>query len=215
MRKPRRWLLGAGWLALVLSAVAATSEPTYVLPTAVEAHRFRLDLRTVSPNSVLLDFAVDSDGHPRDVIIRRGNGFLADLAPSLLRGWKFTLPEGPGDNPRVALFFLTRQPQLLAVEPALRDLPAVEWAAGNSPPDPRRIIDPSHPPQVVTDGLVVLGVRVSRHGSVEEIARLFGRDEFLQAAEEVVHAWEFAPARKDNEPVAGGLLVVIYSPSPS
>ncbi|MFQ5724343.1 MAG: hypothetical protein ACE5G6_07600, partial [Terriglobia bacterium] len=105
------WLL-AGLCPLLLLA----AEPLYQVPSSVSAQRFRFTYPGTSGGVVVVDFSLDAEGAPRDLRARHGDGpFRAVVTSSLLRGWRFALPEEAPMNTRVAAVFLFRQPQLLAV----------------------------------------------------------------------------------------------------
>lgn len=140
---------------------------------------------------------------------------MRDLVRSLLPGWHFELPPAAEPDARMALMILLRQPPFPGVEPRMRDLPPVDFPGGDRPPLPRRIFEPSHPPQVPTDGVAILGVRIDADETVAEVKPLYGPEEFVSSVAEVVRAWEFAPARKGGDPVSGGLVLVVYFPQPS
>ncbi len=204
------WLV-AGLCPLVLLA----AEPLYQVPVSVSAQRFRLDYPTISGGVVVLDFALDAEGAPRDLRARHGDGpFRAVVTSSLLRGWRFALPEEAPVDPRVAAVFLFRQPQLLAVKTPTYDLASL-FQGPETPPQVRHILEPQHPARVNTDGVAVLAVRVSETGSLTGATPLFGSGEFTAAASQALTQWGFDPARQEGEAVAGGLLVIVYFPQPS
>lgn len=200
---------------MVCPALWAANESTYPVPERVSAHRFRYDYPTTSGSVVVAEVRVSQDGDPRDLKVHYGKSPFRHVTTSLLRGWNFELPKKTSDSDRLSVVVLFRQPQLLALGPKVLELPPLQYAGDNRPPQPRSIIEPSHPPQVPTDGVAVLGVAVDSTGTVSRVTPLFGSKEFIESVREVIRAWKFDPARKGTEPVSGGLVVAVYFPRPS
>lgn len=204
-------------LVLLASALLLASEPVYSVPTQVSVQRFRYHYRyrAVTGGVVVADMQLDRHGSPRELRVRHGDSPFRDLAASLVRGWKLELPEDAPEQARVAAVFVFRRPQLLGAEPTVRQLPELNYKGPESPPQPRRIVEPTHPLWVTADGVAVVSVAVSKTGAVTGVTPLSGAKEFLRAARRAISRWEFDPARHENEAVAGGLVVAVYFPRPS
>lgn len=209
-------LLGLGTLLLIGLAGHTAEEPEllYPAPVRISAHRLRFERQTVVGGVVLAELELGADGKPRQVTVQYGQSPFREVASSLLREWTFMLPEEAAEDARVAAVFMFRQPQLLAVGSTAQRLPRVSSGGPALPPQARRVVEPSHPVQVVTDGLAVLAVALDETGRLKAISSLFGPSEFLAAARQAVRQWEFEPARQEGEAVEGGLLVVVYFPRP-
>lgn len=204
------------WLLLLLCPAALLAlEPLFQLPASVSAQRFRYDYPATSGDAVLVDFALNDQGEPRDLRVRHGQSpFREVVENSLLPDWTFALPQDAPKEARVAATALFRQPQLVVVKPGRYELPGI-YTDPSAPPQPRVIVEPQHPPNVNTDGLAVLGVSVSEGGVVTQATPLFGAQSFLRQTRSALEDWEFEPARQEGQPVAGGLLVIVYFPRPA
>lgn len=215
-RKPiEQVLLGLGTLALIGLVGHAAEKPNllYPAPVRISAHGLRFERQTVVGGVVLAELQPGADGKPRQVTVQYGQSPFREVASSLLREWTFTLPEEAAEDARVAAVVMFRQPQLLAVGSTAQTLPRVSVGPA-SPPQARRVVEPSHPALVATEGLAVLGVALDETGRLKAISSLFGPRELLAAARRAVQQWEFEPARQEGEAVEGGLLVVVYFPRP-
>ncbi len=204
------WFLMLAWPAALLAL-----ESLYQLPASVSAQRFRYDYPATSGDVVLADFALDDQGEPRDLRIHYGHSpFREVVRDSLLPDWSVALPPNASKEARVAAVVLFRQPQFVVVKPGRYQLPQA-YAGATAPPQPRVVVEPQHPSRVNTDGVAVLGVNVSEGGGVTGVTPLFGAQSFASQVRSALEDWEFEPARQEGQPVASGLLVVVYFPRPT
>ena len=210
-----RSLLLALLLAGPLPGPLGAAESVYVVPVHVSAPPFRFDYRGVTGAVILADFELSEDGHPRNLTVRHGKSRLLRAAVRAIERWRFQLPDETDDRARIGLIFLFRRPQLLGAGSPVQQVAEIEYPQDEVPPQPRRIIEPKHPPRVATDGLAVVGLTVDERGAVTDVIPLYGPTEFVRAVEGVVRRWEFEPARQATEAVAAGIVVVVYFPRPT
>ncbi len=210
-----RSLLRALLLAVALASSLGAAESSYVVPVRVSAPPLRFDYRAVTSAVILADFDLGADGRPRNLAVRHVNTHFLGAAVRAVESWRFELAEEKVEHARIALVFLFRRPQLLGAGSRVQDVAQVEYPQDEVPPQPRRIIEPSHPIRVAWDGLAVVGLAVDERGVVAGVTRLFGPSEFLSTMENVVRRWEFEPARQAMERVAAGIVVAVYFPRPT
>jgi hypothetical protein len=164
---------------------------------------------------ILADFDLGEDGRPRNLTVRHGASRFLRAAMRAVQDWRFELPEETDDNARIALVFLFRRPQLLGAGSPVQQVAQVNYPQDEVPPQPRRIIEPSHPIRVAWDSLAVVGLAIDERGVISDVTPLFGPSEFLSTVENVVRRWEFEPARQALERVAAGIVVAVYFPRPT
>lgn len=66
--------------------------------------------------------------------------------------------------------------------------------------------------QIVTDGLFVLDVGISKAGEIQQIEALRNPGSMLEAAKNSLHSWKFHPASENGKPTASRVTVAFLQP---
>lgn len=214
-RAGNRLILAAVAGALLWLGAQAAEAPVYALPESVSAHAFRFERKTLGGGVVFAEAGLDPQGQPRGLQVLYGDSPFREVAASVLRGWTFTLPTDASEEARLAAVVLFRQPRLLRLGEGEYTVPPVSSRGPNTPPQPERLVEPNHPPRAVSGGVAVLGVALDNTGAVTRLTSLYGSSAFVGAARAAVRQWRFVPARQGGQPVASGLVVVVYFPRPT
>ena len=82
------------------------------------------------------------------------------------------------------------------------------------PPQVVSTVEPSYPANVVAGGTVVLKVKVSSSGTIEDVQVLQEASGFMQSALDAVRKWKFEPAHLDGKPVAASIPVAFSFSQP-
>ncbi len=129
-----------------------------------------------------------SSGSVRRVDIVQGDQPFVDPVRAALATWRF---KGPGsDNVLVVVSF--RTPNMYATGSAGRDLSSVKPTAGTV--FPKRVVEPSYPPNSVGEGSVVLHLGINGAGSVTRTEVVQGLGGLTDACVSAAKKWQFSPA---------------------
>jgi TonB family protein len=155
---------------------------------------------------VVIDVTVDSGGNVQKASVVSGAPAFVQASLDAVQQWKFgAAPDGV--EPRsVAITFLYRPPQLFSF--GGMQLPESRIAS-TRPASPRLVYDAPYPVNSVAEGVVILELRISADGAIEQINTVRDIPPLTRAARTAVAAWKFSPAVRDGRPVEGTSIVAI------
>ena len=186
-------------LVAALLPVAAGFEP---------ARLIRATLPQQPPNvvgwtEVLLDVEVDASGAVTLATPLRATPSSSDRAAAAVTAWRF-IPATDDERPtssHVLVAVVFRPPQLYGG--AAPGSPSQDLAApSGAVPFPIAQVQPLHPPDVISDGVVLVEALVGPDGDVERARRVGSGAGFERAALDAARGWRFRPARRDGSPVS-------------
>jgi TonB family protein len=150
-------------------------------------------------------------------VLEGGNPFSA-IVLSTLRRWRFLParittsipPESYITTPvasEVSAVFLFRSPFIFSWQNYQPVRP--NSATPDRPVVPLRLSDPGYPPRSVAQGTVVLELRISTSGHVENVRVVADGGGLGGWTEKTVRTWQFAPALREGVAVRGTVLVAV------
>ena len=209
----RKLLMLLCTIALAL-ATAAQTDSKYEGVSLVTAGDVAYPPEARSAGMVTLDITVDSSGAIQNVQAVRDIPPLTKAAEDAVRRWKFH-PATKGDQSlggviRVNLVFNPFNPSDVSIPN--KPIPPPENASASAtgafqPPDVKSADYAAYPPNTVASGTVILDVRISEEGGVQDVNTLRGVDPLASASSKAVRDWQFTPAAYETKPIASHEIV--------
>ena len=155
---------------------------------------------------VVLDAQPGASGDVQNLSVLVGPQPFLNASVAAVRKWKWTPVTGETNTP-VSVTFFYRARQILTSAPPTQ---FPDWATlGTRPPLPQTIFDTGYPVNSVGEGVVILELRVSPQGLVENIRVVQGVASLTEMTESGVQRWKFTPARNRGNLVSGTAIVAI------
>lgn len=218
--------LSALWGVVVLAV--AIQIPAYS-PAQLRAGKVpAIPVTAAGGGEVLLDLDVSAEGTVTRATPLRSTPPFTEFLMKAVSEWQFfparqivdpdrahggepTSRVAVRSNVLVAAVF--RPPSLQA--PTIGEPPKDVSSALNSVPFPLVMVPPLFPPNALNGGVVLLEVRVSAGGSVDQVGVINSAPPFDDAAIAVVRQWRFRPALTQGTPVPAIVYVVFGFRPPS
>jgi TonB family protein len=176
------------------------------LPTLRFAISPAAPLNTVFAGVVVLVAQAGANGDVQNLSALVGPQPFLDASVAAVRKWKWTSVTGETNSP-VSVTFFYRARQILTSAPPTQ---FPDWGALQTrPPLPETIFDSGYPVNSVGEGVVILELRVSPQGVVENVRVVQGVPSLTELAESTVQRWRFTPARNGGDPATGIAIVAI------
>jgi Gram-negative bacterial TonB protein C-terminal len=166
-----------------------------------------------SPNIIANTWAfgvldVAADGSVTSATALKGGSALPGAVLSSVSRWKFTPAYTDAlVESHVTAVFLFR-PRDIFSSPG-PDLLGVAIAGLNTPPIPISLSDPGYIATSVAEGEVILELRLSQTGGIENVRAVQGVSDLTEFTERAVRSWRFAPASRNGIPVPGTVIVAV------
>jgi TonB family protein len=196
------------WTAPFLLSLRLLQAP-YVPPEIKTALPPAHPVQTVEGGEVAFEVEVDWQGNIERLRLLLGRPPFTQAATEAVSQWNFTpaRTEGPM-GARVGIFMFFRQRALFTAGPAKHhyDWPLPEGDRASLPID---ISYPSYPMNTVAEGVVILQLRISPSGSIENIRVVRDISPLTNAAQAAVQKWKFSPAQSSGRHVPGTAIVAI------
>jgi outer membrane biosynthesis protein TonB len=161
----------------------------------------------IATSWVIMDLDIDRDGK---VGVRNSEGPnpFRDMALTSVRQWTFApaRTKEPVES-RVTAVFLFRPRDLFSG--TAPQLPKPSRSDADRPPRALRLSDPGYPKTSVGEGTVVLELRISPVGNVENVRVVTGIAGLTEPTAKVVRPWGFAPALRKGTAVPGTVVAVV------
>lgn len=157
---------------------------------------------------VIAELEVGRNGRVQATRIPLGVNPFKEIAQDAVTDWQFkpartTVPV----DAQVTAVFLFRPPQLFAGP--LIELPAQPKRNTDRPPLAIRLSDPGYPANSVGEGAVILELRLSATGAIENTRVVSDVPGLAAHTEKVVRAWKFEPALRKGSAVPGTVIAVV------
>jgi len=202
--------------------VFGAQEPAYS-PARLRSGKVpSIPVTAVSGGEVLVDVDVSAEGAVTRATPLRSTPPFTELVVNAVRDWRFfpareavnaDPPRAGESTSRVAVqshvlvAAVFRPPSLRA--PTLGEPPKDVSSGSDILPFPAAMIPPLFPPTAASNGVVLLEVRVSAKGSVDDVGVINSAPPFDDAAVKAVREWHFRPAQVHGTPVPTYVYVVL------
>jgi TonB family protein len=166
------------------------------------------NLNIIATTWVIADLDIGSDGHVRFATALKGEEPLRGIVVSNATRWNF-LPARmttPVESHVTAVFLF--RPREIFSSPA-PDLSGMSVAGLDRPPIPVSLSDPGYPAASIAEGEVVLELRLSETGSIQNVRVVKGIPGLTEFTRQAVRSWRFVPALRKGTPVPGTVIAVI------
>jgi eukaryotic-like serine/threonine-protein kinase len=156
---------------------------------------------------VLGDLEITTDGTVKSATTRTGNSLPGTVLATVSR-WGFIPASAttPVES-HVTSIFLFRARDIFS-SPA-PDLSGVSIAGLSRPPIPINLSDPGYMATSTAEGQVILELRLSDTGAIQDVRVVQGIAGFNEFTERAVRSWRFVPALWNGTPVPGTVIVVV------
>jgi TonB family protein len=161
---------------------------------------------TPSAGVVVLVAQPGASGDIQSLSVLAGPQPFLEASVAAVKKWKWTPATGERNSPvSVTLFYRARQ--ILTSAPP-NQFP--DWGTLQSrPPLPQTIFDAGYPVNSVGEGVVILELRISAQGAVENVRVVQDIPSLTDVARRAVQGWRFTPAKKNGSPEVGAAIVAI------
>jgi len=191
-------------LLCILLHVPVEFEPAHLEQIAPVEH----NPNVIASTWVIAGLDVGVDGHVRSATVVKGEEPLRSAVLASVRRWVLTpaRTRTPVES-RVTGVFLFRGRDIFSAPPP--DLSGVSFAGPDRPPIPVRLSDPGYLVNSIAEGEVVLELRLSEAGSIQNVRVVKGIPALAEFTDQAVRSWRFAPALQMGQPVPGTVIVVV------
>jgi TonB family protein len=200
----------------------AAQEPAYSPARLRSGKVSPIPVTAIGGGEVLVDVDVSAEGAVTRATPLRSTPPFTELVVNAVRDWKFfpardlvdadraragepTSRVAVPSNVLVAAVF--RPPSLHA--PTLGEPPKDLSSGPNVLPFPLAMIPPLFPPRAVGNGVVLLEVRVSANGTVDDVGVINSAPPFDDAATKAVRQWRFRPSQVHGTAVPTIVYVMV------
>jgi TonB family protein len=154
------------------------------------------------------DLEIGVNGTVKSMVGLRGDNPLPGGVLSSLSRWRFTpaYATGPVES-HVATVFLFRARDIFSSTGP--DLAGVSAAGLNRPAIPIELSDPGYLATSIAEGEVILELRVSETGAIQNVRVVNGVAGLSEFTERAVRSWRFAAASWNGMPVPATVIVVV------
>lgn len=192
-------------LLLVLWLFQAPYAPPEIVTALPPAH----PVQSVEGGEVAFEAKVNRQGNIEYLRLLLGRPPFAQSAIQAVSQWRF-IPasrEAPTDA-KVGIFVLFRRRAVFTAGPTKHqyDWPLPEYERAALPTD---ISYPRYPINTVTEGVVILQLRIDPSGSIESTKVIRDIPPLTNAAQAAVREWKFSPAQSEGKPLPGTAIVAI------
>jgi len=155
---------------------------------------------------VVLNVTIDSNGNVQNASDVAGVPPFLEASRNAIRYWKFATNDSASPQ-SVNVTFLYRSRQIFSSGSGIQ-LPGFPIAP-NRPASPILVYDAAYPVDSVAEGVVILDLKISANGVIEQINTVRDIPSLTAAARRAVAAWKFSPAVSNGRPVEGTTIVAI------
>jgi outer membrane biosynthesis protein TonB len=155
---------------------------------------------------VLLSVMIDRAGNLQNVSTLYGAPPFVGPSLNAIRRWKFASSSDPSLVRSISITFLYRPRQIFSA--GGMSLPAL-GSATPRPSLPSTISDSGYPVNSVAEDSVILELKISADGQIEQIQNIRDVPALTGAARRAVGAWKFSPAFVDGMAVEGTSIAVV------
>jgi hypothetical protein len=157
---------------------------------------------------VIADLDIGQDGRVHLPTVLKGDETFRSKVLSSVSLWTFSPAQlnGPVES-HVTGVFLFRSRDMFGAAPP--DLSGIQAEASDSGPIPVSVTDPGHLATSVAEGEVVLDLRISESGSIQDVRTVKGILGLTEFTNQAVRSWKFATALMSGKAVAGTVIVTI------
>jgi hypothetical protein len=195
------WLLN---LLFVLWQAQSSFEPPRLTQFVPVGHNPNI----VASTWVIGDLEVGVDGTVKSATPLRGTGPLPGAVLSSVSRWRFTPAAATTPlESHVAAVFLFRPPDIFSSSGP--DLAGISVAGLSRSPVPISLSDPGYPATSIAEGEVILELRLSETGIIQNARVVNGVAGLTEFTERAVRSWRFASALWNGMPVPGTVIAVV------
>jgi TonB-like protein len=163
---------------------------------------------TVGSTWVIGDLELAANGTVKSMVGLRGDNPLTGGVLSSLSRWRFTPAyAGAPVESHVATVFLFRARDIFSS--TAPDLAGVSAAGVNRPAIPIELSDPGYLATSIAEGEVILELRVSETGAIQDVRVVNGVAGLSEFTERGVRSWRFAAALWNGMAVPGTVIAVV------
>jgi len=163
-------------------------------------------LNTPFAGVVVLNVTIDSTGNVRNISTVAGASPFLKASFDAVKQWKFTTARDLNGERLVSVIFLYRPRQIFSSGSGMQ-LPERHSAA--QPALPTLISDASYPVNAVAEGVVILELKVSADGAIEQIKTIRDVPSLTDVDRKAVETWTFSPAVAAGRAVEGTSIAAI------
>jgi TonB family protein len=202
-------------LALACATLAALAAPSGFAPAQYRSGELpAIPVLAVGGGVLTLEVGVGRDGGVRGINVSDSGLPFADAVIATVKGWRFR-PAGEASAPvdsTVLVAAAFRPPELYA--PANSTLIPKDASASKDVPLPLKIVTPPFPPRALSNGVVLVEVRVGARGEVTGVKVVRAAPGFDDVAAQAAHRWTFRPAQVAGTGVPAVAYVIFGFPQP-
>jgi len=195
------WLLNFFFVLWQLQTMFEPPRLTQLLPVGHNPN-------TVASTWVIGDLDVGVDGSVKSATALKGDSPLPGTVLSSVSRWRFAPANATAPvESRVATVFLFRSRDIFPYSGP--DLAGISVAGLTRPPVPISLSDPGYPATSIAEGEVILELRLSETGAIQNVRVVSGVPGLTEFTERAVRTWRFAGSLWNGMPVPGTVVAVV------